>query len=93
MYSSIRPEVELTLQKALTLLQNEIRALEDTEIDVKAFDNPAWAYKQAYKNGYKKALRVVTTILDQKDNKDEQSFRGSDTSSRSEQGLPERISR
>jgi hypothetical protein len=91
MYSTIRPEVELSLTRALTILVNEVKALEDTELDVKAYDNPAWAFKQAYKNGYKKAIRVVTQILDQ-ENKNEQSTRGVRTSDGgSEQGLLERV--
>jgi hypothetical protein len=91
MYSTIRPEVELSLQRALTILQNEIRALEDTELDVKAYDNPAWAFKQAYKNGYKKAIRVVETMLDQ-ENKNERPIQGGPVPGRPEE-LPSRISR
>jgi hypothetical protein len=68
MYSTVRPEVELTLDRAREVFTKELKALDDTELDAKAYDNPAWAYKQAYKNGYRKAMRVVEDLLRPKEN-------------------------
>ena len=44
--------------------------LEDRELDKDSYDSPAWAYKQADNNGYRRCLRKLQTLLtlDQKDN-------------------------
>jgi len=45
------------------LLQDEL-ALDRSETDIKTFDSPNWSHKQAYKNGYRKAIQMITTLVD-----------------------------
>lgn len=45
-------------------LDKEEKALSQSELDVTSFDSPSWAYKQAYKNGYRKALTNLKTFID-----------------------------
>ena len=52
------------LNHLMLLLNEEENTLDRTEMDVKAFDNPNWAYKQAYKNGYRKAISILKTMID-----------------------------
>ena len=52
------------LDHLMLLLIEEENTLDRTEMDVKAFDNPNWAYKQAYKNGYRKAISILKTMID-----------------------------
>ena len=52
------------LDHLMLLLLEEENTLDRTEMDVKAFDNPNWAYKQAYKNGYRKAISILKTMID-----------------------------
>lgn len=52
------------LDRVHTLLREEEHALERSEVDIKSFDSPNWAYKQAYKNGYRASLGFVTKLID-----------------------------
>lgn len=49
------------LQAILTDLESGI---ERSDISIEAFNNPNWAYMQAYKNGCKAMLQRVKTITD-----------------------------
>lgn len=55
-------------KRVLDRLKAIIDALEEevdqTERDPKAYENPAWAYKQAYKNGYRSGLKTIQNIVD-----------------------------
>jgi hypothetical protein len=52
------------LDRLMVLIDEEIKALDQSEMDAKAYDNPSWAYKQAYKNGCRKAFTVLKTYVD-----------------------------
>lgn len=56
------------LEHLKLMIEDQIKQTESAEIDAKSFDNPSWAYKQAYKLGYKSILsftKHVLTDLDQ----------------------------
>ena len=52
------------LDRVNALLENELKAIDDTERDPKAYDNPAWPYKQAYKNGMRAGLSIMKQFVD-----------------------------
>lgn len=52
------------LERLKTLLDEEEKALDQTELDAKAYDNPSWAYKQAFKNGLRKGISIIKPLLD-----------------------------
>ncbi len=53
------------------LLQEEESNLEHMDRSTKAFDNPNWAYRQAYNNGFRSCLAMLNKLinLDQKETK------------------------
>lgn len=61
------------LEHLKTLIEKEEDAIDQTERDPKAYDNPAWPYKQAYKNGMRHGLSIIKQFIDldkqQKENK------------------------
>lgn len=57
------------LERLSNLIDSELKAVDDTERDVKAYDNPAWAYKQAYKNGVRAAYLKMKDFIDIKDDR------------------------
>lgn len=52
------------LERLYKIIDEEEQGIEQSELDAKAYDNPAWAYKQAYKNGAKAAYRVIKKTID-----------------------------
>ncbi len=52
------------LERLYKIIDEEEQGIEQSELDAKAYDNPAWAYKQAYKNGAKAAYRVIKRTID-----------------------------
>lgn len=56
---SARPVLELLAK----MVEDQTSQLASTELDPKAFDNPNWAYKQAYKNGYRCSLKFLSGLL------------------------------
>lgn len=46
------------------ILDEEERALDAQTIGVKEFDNPSWAYKQAYRLGEKNRISKLRELLD-----------------------------
>jgi hypothetical protein len=52
------------LDRLKTLIENEEDAIDQTERDPKAYDNPSWAYKQAYKNGMRHGLSTIKQFVD-----------------------------
>lgn len=45
------------------LKEIEEEDLDRSEIDPKVYDSPSWSHKQAHKNGFRQALRIVDTII------------------------------
>lgn len=52
------------LNRLREILKDEELALDRSETDIKVFDSPNWAYKQAYKNGYRSCLEVMDRLVD-----------------------------
>lgn len=52
------------LDRVTQLVEAELKVIDDTERDPKAYDNPGWAYKQAYKNGMKAGLSIIKQLVD-----------------------------
>jgi len=56
----------------LQAIVNEMKEdADNTELNTKVYDIPNWAYRQADTNGFKRALKLVSKVinLDQQDNK------------------------
>lgn len=51
------------LERLQELLDEEKRGLEAAEISPKIFDSPNWDYKQAYGNGFKACLKMVSNLI------------------------------
>lgn len=58
---------KLLTDRLQDILESLEANLEFTELSDTAFDNPNWAYKQAYMNGCKAMLRRVKVITDVKE--------------------------
>lgn len=52
------------LERVLDLLKEEENGIERSELDLRTYDTPNWAYKQSYKNGYRSALGFVSKLID-----------------------------
>jgi hypothetical protein len=52
------------LDRLIQILDEEEQALDRSELDIKSFDHPGWAYKQAFKNGYRSSLGVLKKLID-----------------------------
>lgn len=52
------------LERLKALIEKEEDAIDQTERDPKAYDNPAWPYKQAYKNGMRHGLSIIKQFVD-----------------------------
>lgn len=53
----------LVLGKMLSILENEAENLKVQEIREDSFDDPNWAFKQAYLNGQRNSLRKTIALL------------------------------
>lgn len=65
-----KEDFEKSVRSARPILEHLARMVEDqtnqiasTELDAKSFDSPNWAYKQAYKNGYRCSLKFLNNLL------------------------------
>lgn len=59
-----------TILERLSAIANQWEdELKDKELDKDSYESPAWAYKQADNNGYRRCLRQLQLLLtlDQKD--------------------------
>jgi len=52
------------LNRLMEILTEEETALDRSELDVKVFDIPNWAYLQAYKNGQRACLANLKKLID-----------------------------
>lgn len=52
------------LDRLKDLIELEEKTVDQTERDPKAYDNPAWAFKQAYKNGFRAGLAIIKQMVD-----------------------------
>ena len=62
----------LVLERLQALLKEEEQSLDRSETDIRVFDQPNWAERQAFKNGYRSCLGVLNKLIDldhQKDTK------------------------
>lgn len=51
------------LDRLTTILNDEEDALTRSELNVSSYDNPNWANKQAYQNGYRACLHIVKNLI------------------------------
>lgn len=51
------------LERLQQLMDEEKTALESAEMSSKIYDSPNWDYKQAHTNGFKAALKMVSTLI------------------------------
>lgn len=47
-----------------SILEEKERELNSSEMSVKSFEDPNWAYKQAFVNGQKSGLKEIRDLLD-----------------------------
>lgn len=60
------------LEQLQVFLKEEELALNRSETDIRVFDQPNWAERQAFKNGYRSCLGILQKLVDldqQKDSK------------------------
>lgn len=57
----------LVLSRLATILEQRLKTIEKLPRGLDDFDNPSWAYKEAYRLGYQSALQEVLNLLDKKD--------------------------
>lgn len=51
------------LERLTDMLDEKLTELERTQLTLKAYDNPNWAYQQAHKNGYAGALTYLKDLI------------------------------
>lgn len=62
---------KIVLRRLQDLLKEEEQSLDRSETDIRVFDQPNWAERQAFKNGYRSCLGVLQKLIDldhQRDN-------------------------
>jgi len=52
------------LDRVKVLIEEQLEDTDHTETSVKQFEDPNWAYLQAYKNGFKSALKILYKFVD-----------------------------
>lgn len=52
------------LERLKALIDLEVESIDQTERDIKAYDNPNWANKQAFKNGQRSAYYILKQMVD-----------------------------
>lgn len=58
------------LERLKDILDEEEKGLDRSEMDIRTFDLPNWANRQAYKNGYRSALSNLKKLVDLDQQKD-----------------------
>lgn len=51
------------LQRLASLLDERTASIDASEISVKQFDNPSWAYKQAFQNGFRASNAITKKLI------------------------------
>lgn len=54
---------KLLINRLNDILDEFDKSLERSETSLEAFDNPNWAYKQAFMNGYRGCLQKLKTAI------------------------------
>ena len=54
---------KIVLDRLQTLLNEMKEDVEKTELDTRIYDIPNWDYRQADTNGFKRALKLVSKII------------------------------
>jgi len=59
------------LERLIQIIEETEASIETDEYNVRAYDNPSWAYKQAFYNGAKAQLKLIKKLInpDQGDTK------------------------
>lgn len=73
------------LERLNEMFEKREEAMDKNEASLSDFDNPNWAYKQAFRNGYRSCLFALNkyTILQEK--RDDQSIRSTQSGRQSSQ--------
>lgn len=58
------------LDRVNTLLDEQLKNLDRSETDISVFDSPNWAERQAFKNGQRKSLQDLKTLVSLDQQKD-----------------------
>lgn len=51
------------LERLTKIIEETEASIETYEFDAKAYDNPSWAYKQAFYNGAKAQLKLIKKLI------------------------------
>ena len=54
---------KIIVDRLRVIIQEEMKAIERDE-DKEKYDSPAWGPKQAHRNGYHRAMRLMQKLLD-----------------------------
>jgi hypothetical protein len=54
---------KIVLKRLKNILEEEKKSLENSETSGKDFEDGNWAYKQAFRNGERRGLRIVEDLL------------------------------
>lgn len=54
---------KVVLERLMDILNEEEMALDRSETDIRTFDQPNWAERQAFKNGYRSALGMQKKLI------------------------------
>jgi hypothetical protein len=52
------------LNRIKEIIEEQIVDTDKSELSITQFENPNWAYQQAYKNGFKSALSILHRMVD-----------------------------
>lgn len=52
-----------TLSRLYDIIEEKENSINNQEVSISDFDNPSWAYKQAYRNGQKASLKEIKELL------------------------------
>ena len=53
---------KIVMDRLVELIDEYEKSLTRSETDVRTFETPGWAYKQAYKNGYRACLQKMKEL-------------------------------
>ena len=54
----------IALSRLIEIVNEKLIGLDNSETSIKDFDDPSWAFKQAFKNGQRTGLKEIRSLLD-----------------------------
>jgi len=61
----------IVLDRLSELITERQQSMDVSERGLKQFENPNWAYRQAFNNGLRSAFNIVNTLIAQPDQRDQ----------------------